>query len=75
MEVLFALLAERYARKSVMITSNRLGGAPHNLLVVNTLSVTLLTSRGLWITAALYTAFWINAAVALVRWKRLVTSR
>jgi nicotinamide mononucleotide transporter len=44
-------------------------------LVVNTLSVALFSFRGLWITAALYTAFWINAAVALVRWRRLVASK
>jgi nicotinamide mononucleotide transporter len=41
-------------------------------LTVNTLSVALFSARGLWITAGLYSAFWINAAVALVRWKRLV---
>jgi nicotinamide mononucleotide transporter len=44
-------------------------------LVVNTLSVTLFGIRGLWITAGLYTAFWINAAVALVRWRQLVASQ
>lgn len=43
-------------------------------LAVNTLSVALFGIRGLWITAGLYAAFWINAAVALVRWRRLVTS-
>ena len=31
MEVLFTLLAERYERGSVLITSNRLCGAPHNV--------------------------------------------
>lgn len=41
-------------------------------LSANTLSVALFGARGLWVTAALYTAFWINAAVALVRWRRLV---
>jgi nicotinamide mononucleotide transporter len=41
-------------------------------LTVNTLSVSLFAVRGLWITAALYTAFWINAALALVRWRGLV---
>jgi nicotinamide mononucleotide transporter len=44
-------------------------------LVVNTLSVMLFSVRGLWITAGLYTAFWINAVVALVRWRRLLASR
>ena len=43
-------------------------------LLVNTLSVALFSVRGLWITAGLYTAFWINAVVALVRWRRFVTS-
>lgn len=41
-------------------------------LLVHTLSVALFSFRGLRITAALYTAFWINAAVALVRWRQLV---
>lgn len=43
-------------------------------LTVNTLSVALFSARGLWITAGLYSAFWINALVALVRWRRLVVS-
>ena len=43
-------------------------------LTVNALSVALFSARGLWITAGLYAAFWINAVVALVRWKRHVTS-
>jgi nicotinamide mononucleotide transporter len=41
-------------------------------LVVNTLSVALFSVRGLWITAALYAAFWVNSAVALVGWRRLL---
>jgi len=44
-------------------------------LVVNTISVPLFFSRGLDVTAVLYTAFWINAIVALVRWKKLVVAR
>lgn len=44
-------------------------------LSVNTLSVALFSVRGLWITAALYTAFWINAVAALVRWRRVVASQ
>jgi nicotinamide mononucleotide transporter len=43
-------------------------------LIVNTLSVVLFGARGLWITVALYSAFWINAILALVRWRRLVVS-
>jgi nicotinamide mononucleotide transporter len=41
-------------------------------LVVNTISVPLYLSRGLTLTALLYAAFWVNATVALVRWRRLV---
>lgn len=41
-------------------------------LIVNTLAVALFSIRGLWLTAGLYSAFWINAAVALVRWRRRV---
>ena len=43
-------------------------------LAANTLAVPLFLSRGLTITAVLYAAFWINAVVALVRWRRLVVS-
>jgi len=43
-------------------------------LIVNTLSAVLFGLRGLWVTAGLYTAFWINAVIALVRWRRLVVS-
>jgi nicotinamide mononucleotide transporter len=32
----------------------------------------LYISRGLYVTAVLYVAFWINAIVALVRWRRLI---
>ncbi|HEX5725313.1 MAG TPA: nicotinamide riboside transporter PnuC [Longimicrobiaceae bacterium] len=41
-------------------------------LLVNTLSVPLYLSRGLVLTALLYAAFWVNAVVALVRWRRLL---
>lgn len=40
-------------------------------LLVNTIAVPLYASRGLYVTAALYAAFWINAVVSLVRWRRL----
>lgn len=40
-------------------------------LAVNTASVPLYVVRGLYITAAFYTAFWINALVALRHWRRL----
>jgi nicotinamide mononucleotide transporter len=41
-------------------------------LVVNTLSVALFGIKGLWVTAALYAAFWVNAVVALIAWRRLI---
>jgi nicotinamide mononucleotide transporter len=39
-------------------------------LLVDTVAVPLYLTRGLWVTAALYVAFWLNAAVALVHWRR-----
>lgn len=41
-------------------------------LAVNTLSVPLFFSRGLYLTAALYAFFWLNAAVSLLHWRRLM---
>lgn len=41
-------------------------------LAANSIAVPLFLSRGLDITALLYAAFWVNAVVALVRWRRLV---
>ena len=43
-------------------------------LLVNTIAVPLYVSRGLHVTAALYAAFWLNAVVALVRWRRFLLS-
>jgi nicotinamide mononucleotide transporter len=40
-------------------------------LLVNTIAVPLYASRGLSVTAVLYAAFWVNAVVSLVRWRRL----
>jgi nicotinamide mononucleotide transporter len=40
-------------------------------LLVNTIAVPLYASRGLYLTAALYAAFWINAVVSLARWKEI----
>lgn len=39
-------------------------------LAVNTLSIVLFALRGLYVTAALYVAFWVNAITALVLWRR-----
>lgn len=41
-------------------------------LLVNTIAVPLYLVKGLHLTALLYTAFWINAVVALVRWRKLI---
>jgi nicotinamide mononucleotide transporter len=41
-------------------------------LLVNSIAVPLYLSRGLTVTAVLYAAFWVNAVVALVRWRRLL---
>jgi nicotinamide mononucleotide transporter len=41
-------------------------------LLVNTVAVPLYLSRGLTLTAILYAAFWVNAVVALIRWRRLI---
>ena len=40
-------------------------------LLVNTIAVPLYASRGLYVTAILYAAFWVNAIVALGRWRKL----
>ncbi|MBA3886687.1 MAG: nicotinamide mononucleotide transporter [Acidobacteria bacterium] len=40
-------------------------------LLVNTIAVPLYASRGLYVTSVLYGAYWINAIVALVRWRRM----
>ena len=41
-------------------------------LIVNTVAVPLYFVRGLYLTSALYVGFWINAIVALRRWRRLL---
>jgi nicotinamide mononucleotide transporter len=40
-------------------------------LLVNTIAVPLYASRGLYVTAVLYVAFWINAVVSLRYWTKL----
>jgi len=40
--------------------------------LVDTIAVPLYLSRGLHVTAVLYAAFWLNAVVALVRWRRFL---
>ena len=41
-------------------------------LLVNTVAVPLYAARGLYVTAALYLAFWVNTIVALAYWRRLL---
>ncbi|WP_431478656.1 nicotinamide riboside transporter PnuC [Massilia eburnea] len=43
-------------------------------LLVNTISVPLYASRGLYLTAVLYAAYWINALVAWRHWRRQRTA-
>lgn len=40
-------------------------------LLVNTIAIPLFASRGLYLTAVLYGAFWINALVSWVWWRKL----
>lgn len=40
-------------------------------LLVNTIAVPLYASRGLYVTSVLYGAFWVNAIVALRKWRHL----
>jgi len=42
-------------------------------LLVNSIAVPLYLTRDLTLTAILYAAFWINALVALFRWRKLIT--
>lgn len=39
-------------------------------LLVNTLSVPLFASRGLWLTAGLYAVYWVNAWYGWARWRQ-----
>jgi nicotinamide mononucleotide transporter len=41
-------------------------------LLVNTIAVPLYATRGLTVTAILYAGFWVNAVVALIRWRKLI---
>jgi nicotinamide mononucleotide transporter len=40
-------------------------------LLVNTIAVPLYAARGLHLTAVLYAAFWVNAIVSLLHWRKL----
>ncbi|HVE53074.1 MAG TPA: nicotinamide riboside transporter PnuC [Ramlibacter sp.] len=43
-------------------------------LLVNSIAVPLYASRGLYLTAVLHAAYWINAWVAWRRWRRLAVA-
>ena len=43
-------------------------------LLVNTIAVPLYASRGLYLTSALYAAYWLNAAISWRHWRRLVNN-
>jgi nicotinamide mononucleotide transporter len=43
-------------------------------LLVNTIAVPLYGARGLYLTAVLYAAFWVNAALSLRRWRRALAA-
>jgi len=43
-------------------------------LAANSIAVPLFLMRGLDVTAILYAALWVNAIVALFRWRRLVVA-
>lgn len=43
-------------------------------LVANTVYVPLYTTRDLPLTALVYAAFWVNAVVSLIRWRKLVVA-
>ncbi|MCC2974359.1 nicotinamide riboside transporter PnuC [Massilia sp. IC2-476] len=40
-------------------------------LLVNSIAVPLYASRGLYLTAVLYAAFWVNAVVSWIWWRKL----
>ena len=53
----------------LLLMGRRLESWPFWLLV-NTIAVPLYASRGLYLTAALYAAYWINALVSWFFWRR-----
>lgn len=56
----------------VLLMQRRIDNWPFWLLV-NTIAVPLYASRGLHVTAALYAAYWVNAAVSWRHWRRLAS--
>ena len=43
-------------------------------LLVNTIAVPVYASRGLYLTAVLYTVYWVNALVSWRHWRRLLAA-
>ncbi|HEV7778333.1 MAG TPA: nicotinamide riboside transporter PnuC [Luteibacter sp.] len=64
----FSILAQ------LLLMRRRLDTWPFWLLV-NTIAVPLYASRGLYLTSALYLAYWINALVAWRAWRKLATEQ
>ncbi len=54
-----------------LLMARRIGTWPC-WLIVNTLAVPLFYSRGLYVTAAFYACFWVNAVVSWLHWRRLL---
>lgn len=65
MSLSFSVLAQ------VLLMQRRLENWPVWLLV-NTIAVPLFASRGLYVTAALYTVYWVNALVSWRYWWRVM---
>ncbi len=53
----------------LLLMGRRLESWPFWLLV-NSISVPLYASRGLYLTAVLYAAYWVNALVSWYYWRR-----
>ncbi len=64
----FSVLAQ------VLLMQRRLENWPIWLLV-NTVAVPLFASRGLYVTAALYTVYWVNALVSWRHWWKLMQAQ
>ena len=61
--LMFSVIAQ------VLLMGRRIENWPVWLLV-NTVSVPLYASRGLYLTALLYAAYWVNAVIAWRHWRR-----
>ena len=66
--LMFSIIAQ------LLLMGRRLQTWPFWLLV-NTVSVPLYASRGLYLTAALYAAYWLNALASWFFWRRQMRSQ